>query len=46
MERQLILHVRGLIKPFIVIDAEGKSRLPHGSACSRHLWRKETSRHR
>ena len=46
MKRQLILHVRRLVEPFIMIDAEGQSGLPDRGPGSGNLRRKEASGHR
>ena len=43
---QLILHVRGLVESFIMIDPEGQSRLSHCGPGSSNLRREEASGHR
>ena len=46
MERQLVLHVRRLVEPLIVIDAERQSRLADRGPGSGNLRRKEASGNR
>ena len=42
----LVLNMRGLVEPFVMVDAERVSPLPHRRAGARGLRRKEARRHR